>query len=161
MLGIQFCFILKEKRMWILVETIGAYFRNQRMKKNISIRQLAKYTGVSPAYISQIENGYRKNPTQHVLKSLCDGLDIDYEQCLIETKQLTKTEIKERKKFYHQYIASTNNDESVNETAWSNHDKQYDLHVLLQENVDVYYKDRHLDDKDKEKINTMLHMLFE
>lgn len=61
------------------METFGSLLRKKREEKNLSIRQLAKITGVSPAYISQLENNYRNNPTPRVLRALCAGLGIDDE----------------------------------------------------------------------------------
>ena len=34
--------------------TIGEFIRKKREEKHISLRELAKQTGVSPAYISQL-----------------------------------------------------------------------------------------------------------
>src|SRR5690625_322240 len=130
---------------------IGEFFRQKRMEKNLSIRQLAKYTSISPAYISQIENGYRKNPTPHVLKSLCEGLGIDFEQFLIETEQLSKTELKERSRFYEQYIASTDEE---NKERWG--EMPIDLEELLASNVELRYNAKLLNEQQRKKIKLIL-----
>lgn len=135
---------------------IGEFFRQKRMEKNLSIRQLAKYTSISPAYISQIENGYRKNPTPHVLKSLCEGLGIDFEQFLIETEQLSKTELKERSRFYEQYIASTDEE---NKERWG--EMPIDLEELLASNVELRYNAKLLNEQQRKKIKLILHALFD
>src|SRR5690625_3544462 len=81
---------------------IGSFIRKLRKEKNMSIRQLAKFTGVSAAYISQIENNYRKNPTPHVLRSLADGLGLNYNDFLSQINQLANTRIGEHNYFYDQ-----------------------------------------------------------
>lgn len=133
------------------MEQLGSFLRKMREQKKLSIRQLAKFTGVSPAYISQLENNYRKNPTPHVLRSLCEGLEIDYEQFLIEFKQLSKTDIKERKALYAEYKEQS----AVQETS------QVDLYDLLQENEEIIYRGKTLSENERKKIKTMLHMLLE
>lgn len=137
---------------------IGSFIRKKRQEKNISIRQLAKYTGVSPAYISQIENNYRKNPTTHILRSLSNGLGIEYDEFLLELEQLTEGEVKERKHFYEQYIVSDENSESYC-TYEDIQDK--DLYNFITKSEVLKYKGRLLNEKDKDRILTMLQTLLE
>lgn len=139
------------------MHNIGSFIRKRRKEKGISIRQLAKYTGVSPAYISQIENNYRNNPTPHVLRALSDGLGIDYDKFLLQIEQLTKTEVKERQDFYREYIADN---ESNTESTYGIQDT-IDLYDILQENMTLYYKGKTLNHRDKDKILTMLRILLE
>lgn len=139
------------------MHNIGSFIRKRRKEKGISIRQLAKYTGVSPAYISQIENNYRNNPTPHVLRALSDGLGIDYDKFLLQIEQLTKTEVKERQDFYREYIADN---ESNTESTYGRQDT-IDLYDILQENMTLYYKGKTLNHRDKDKILTMLRILLE
>lgn len=135
---------------------IGAFIRKLREDKNMSIRQLAKYTGVSPAYISQIENNYRKNPTQHVLRSLANGLGIEYDEFILQISQLAKIEVGEQEFFYEQQKESQFNAEYKQLTI-----KNLDLYDILSQEKVVYYKEKLLDDVEKEKIKVMLHTLLE
>ena len=50
--------------------------RAWRENKNIKMNELSKKAGISPAYLSQIENG-KRNPTIDTLKAIARELDID------------------------------------------------------------------------------------
>lgn len=60
------------------VGTLGAFIREQREKAHISVRELAKATGVSNPYLSQIERGLRR-PSAEILQQLAKGLRISAE----------------------------------------------------------------------------------
>ncbi len=62
--------------------SIGYYIRQLRKKKNMTINQLAMYSGVSSAHISRIERDLRK-PSPDILKKLAKPLRINYEKLLI------------------------------------------------------------------------------
>jgi transcriptional regulator with XRE-family HTH domain len=57
---------------------IGGYIRSQRIKAQISLRELAKLAGVSNPYLSQIERGLRK-PSAEILQQIARGLRISAE----------------------------------------------------------------------------------
>jgi transcriptional regulator with XRE-family HTH domain len=57
---------------------IGAYIRSQREGAQVSLRQLAKATGVSNPYLSQVERGLRK-PSAEILQQIARGLRISAE----------------------------------------------------------------------------------
>jgi transcriptional regulator with XRE-family HTH domain len=57
---------------------IGGYIRTQRIKAQISLRELAKLAGVSNPYLSQIERGLRK-PSAEILQQIARGLRISAE----------------------------------------------------------------------------------
>ncbi|MEB3100203.1 helix-turn-helix domain-containing protein [Ferviditalea candida] len=52
--------------------------RNLRKSKGFTIREVANRSGVSTAYISQLENGNRGIPSPEILMRLSDGLNISY-----------------------------------------------------------------------------------
>jgi len=136
------------------VEQIGRFLRQKREAKNLSIRQLAKYTGVSPAYISQLENNYRKNPTTHVLKALFEGLGLKYDEALQQLNQLSKEEIKERKQFAEIYLTSDKRSVDKKEPIY--------LYELLNDpSQTIYYKEKQLTINEKRNILTILQTLFE
>jgi transcriptional regulator with XRE-family HTH domain len=60
------------------VEDIGGYIRSQRELAQVSLRQLARATGVSNPYLSQIERGLRK-PSAEILQQIARGLRISAE----------------------------------------------------------------------------------
>ena len=57
---------------------LGEFVRRQRELGHLSVRQLADACGISNAYLSQIERGYR-TPSSFVLKALADGLEMSAE----------------------------------------------------------------------------------
>ncbi|HZW67998.1 MAG TPA: helix-turn-helix transcriptional regulator [Pseudogracilibacillus sp.] len=134
------------------MSNLGEFIQQKRLEKDISIRQLAKYTGVSAAYISQIENNYRRNPTAHVLRSLADGLGIPYETFLLELNKITKTEISERQYFYEQHID--------NEDPHTEY-RERDLYKLLTNESSLYYKGKLLTADEINKVRTILQTLLD
>jgi len=54
---------------------VGEFIREQRRSAQISLRQLAKQTGVSNPYLSQIERGLRK-PSAEVLQQIATALRV-------------------------------------------------------------------------------------
>lgn len=52
--------------------------RDMRKLKGFTIRELADRSGVSAAYISQLENGNRGVPSPDVLMKLSEGLNVSY-----------------------------------------------------------------------------------
>ena len=64
------------------VEDIGEYIRSQRELAQVSLRQLARATGVSNPYLSQIERGLRK-PSAEILQQIARALEISAETLYI------------------------------------------------------------------------------
>lgn len=60
----------------------GNYLRGLRKDKGLTIRQVELYSGVSNAYLSQLENGKRGIPSPDILRKLSDCLDISYEELM-------------------------------------------------------------------------------
>lgn len=56
----------------------GAYLRTTRKGRRMTIRQLAMRSGVSNAYLSQVETGKRSTPSPDVLKRLSGPLNCSY-----------------------------------------------------------------------------------
>lgn len=54
----------------------GEELKKMRLEKGLSIRKLAELSGISHAYISQIENGKRDKPKPELLKKLSGPLNI-------------------------------------------------------------------------------------
>lgn len=52
--------------------------RDMRKLKGFTIRELSDRSGVSAAYISQLENGNRGIPSPEVLQKLSEGLNTPY-----------------------------------------------------------------------------------
>jgi transcriptional regulator with XRE-family HTH domain len=56
--------------------------RDLRKLKGFTIRELADRSGVSAAYISQIENGNRGIPSPEVLMKFSEGLNVSYSELM-------------------------------------------------------------------------------
>lgn len=56
---------------------VGEIIRAKREEKNISLSDFAKELDISPGYLSQIENGIKKNPNLEILLKITNRLDID------------------------------------------------------------------------------------
>lgn len=62
-------------------EALGAFIKAQRQVANLSLREMARLTDVSNAYLSQIERGLHQ-PSVRVLRSLAAALDVSAETLL-------------------------------------------------------------------------------
>jgi len=60
------------------MDTLGDVIRRQRQLHEMSLRQLAKLTGVSNPYLSQIERGLRE-PSETVVDALASALEMSTE----------------------------------------------------------------------------------
>jgi len=59
-------------------EKLGTYLKNSRLKFNLKLRQVEFRTGISNAYISQLENNKISNPSPSVLYKLADCYKLSY-----------------------------------------------------------------------------------
>jgi transcriptional regulator with XRE-family HTH domain len=64
-------------------EALGAFIREQRVRADMSLRQLAGLTRLSNAYLSQIERGLHA-PSVRVLKAIADALNLSAETLLAQ-----------------------------------------------------------------------------
>lgn len=60
----------------------GEYIKALRKEKKLSLRELGKQSGISNAYISQIENGIKGVPSISVLKSMHKALGVSYSEMM-------------------------------------------------------------------------------
>jgi transcriptional regulator with XRE-family HTH domain len=74
----------------------GKYLREIRTAKKMTIRQLELYSGVSNAYISQIERGERGVPSPDILKKIAGPLGVEYAD-LMEKAGYLDSEVKVEK----------------------------------------------------------------
>ena len=63
------------------LETLGSFIKAQRQVANLSLREMARMTDVSNAYLSQIERGLHQ-PSVRVLRSLAAALNVSAETLL-------------------------------------------------------------------------------
>jgi transcriptional regulator with XRE-family HTH domain len=69
---------------------LGEFIRAQRGMARLSLRQLEEMTGVSNAYLSQLERGLHE-PSLSILKSISDALGMSLESMLAQTGVLQDT----------------------------------------------------------------------
>jgi len=60
-----------------LIPTLGEYLRTNRENAGFSLRQVETMTGLSNAYISQLETGKVTNPTVATLRALARAVNVD------------------------------------------------------------------------------------
>lgn len=56
---------------------LGEYIKKTRNRHGMSARELARKSGVSKSYLSQLETGKNKNPTHEILNKLAGPLQVD------------------------------------------------------------------------------------
>lgn|SRR5690606_37131882 len=68
----------------------GEYIRKLRKEREMTIRQLELYSGVSNSYLSQMENGKRGIPSPDIIKKLAKGLRVDYDLLMKKAGYITE-----------------------------------------------------------------------
>jgi transcriptional regulator with XRE-family HTH domain len=112
--------------------------RDMRKLKGFTIRELADRSGVSAAYISQLENGNRGVPSPDVLMKLSEGLNTPYSELMNIAGYLEKS--------------TTERDETYARP-------RVNLRRFLRDN-EVIFDGIELTEQDKEWIERMLTVLF-
>ena len=56
----------------------GEYLKENRLKKELSLRGLSALAGVSHTEISKVESGERENPSSSTLFKICNALDLNF-----------------------------------------------------------------------------------
>jgi DNA-binding XRE family transcriptional regulator/mannose-6-phosphate isomerase-like protein (cupin superfamily) len=59
--------------------SVGSQLRERRIAKGMSLRQFARDLGVSPSFVSQIENG-KSRPSVDTLYAICHALDLSIDE---------------------------------------------------------------------------------
>jgi transcriptional regulator with XRE-family HTH domain len=60
----------------------GEIIKARREERSISLVDFAKKVGISPGYLSQLENGRKDNPSLDVMLSIAQELDLDIDMLL-------------------------------------------------------------------------------
>lgn len=60
--------------------TLGSFIVNKRQEKKISLRALSRIVGISPEYLSKIENGLRYAPKDDILEKIANKLALRDEE---------------------------------------------------------------------------------
>jgi transcriptional regulator with XRE-family HTH domain len=110
--------------------------KDLRKEKGYTIREVSSRSGVSPAYISQLENGQRGIPSPEVLMKLSEGLNTSYSELMQHAGYLEQEgPVKER-------VSAPVN-----------------LRRFLRDN-DIVFDGIRLTEEDKEWVERMLSVLF-
>ena len=85
---------------------IGNRIKTEREKRKISKSELARKIEVSPAYITMLENGKKKNPTTDLLRKICLVFEMDMYDLVLDED--TKIKLEESNKEYLEDIIIKN-----------------------------------------------------
>ena len=73
------------------LQTLGALLRAERLAKGLSLRELSARTGVSNAYVSELERGLHE-PSLTVLRSIASALEAPLGPMLVRAGVLDDSE---------------------------------------------------------------------
>ena len=62
-------------------QTLGEIIREARIAKEMSLREATKLLGITPSYLSDIEND-RRVPAEEVLRNIAKLLDLDFDHLM-------------------------------------------------------------------------------
>jgi transcriptional regulator with XRE-family HTH domain len=65
-----------------VIPTIGAVLKQARQVRELSAVDAARAAGISPAYLSKLENDAVKRPSPHVLHQLGEALAVPYAELM-------------------------------------------------------------------------------
>jgi transcriptional regulator with XRE-family HTH domain/mannose-6-phosphate isomerase-like protein (cupin superfamily) len=71
--------------------SVGSQLRDRRKEVGLSLRQFARDLGVSPSFISQIENG-KSQPSVATLYTICSALDLSIDELFGRTESAAPAE---------------------------------------------------------------------
>jgi transcriptional regulator with XRE-family HTH domain len=83
-------------------ETFSEYIKKVRKSKKFSLRKLSSLSGISNAYLSQLETGKRGLPSPEIIKNLAASLDVSYE-LLLEKAGYLNIDLKDELKDWNLY----------------------------------------------------------
>lgn len=137
---------------------VGEIIRKIRKEKKMTLVQIAEITGLSHPYLSQLENGKKKNPSFETLDKIAQSLGMDYFELMIqagflsredgEYRRKAKKESQDRLKEVNEYLENIKNNE-ISHQIYSVLDygnPTFDGHIVT--------------DQDKEAIMTILKAYF-
>jgi transcriptional regulator with XRE-family HTH domain len=65
-----------------MIKSLGKFLKETRRKRNLTLRAVQEKTGISNAYLSQLENSKISNPSPNTLFRLSELFDIPYEHLM-------------------------------------------------------------------------------
>lgn len=95
-------------------QTFGSFIREQRIAKNLSLRQMAKLIDVSPTYLSRIENEELQPPSEETVGRIAavigcktDTLMAQANRLPSELERIIKAKIRENPEVFTDFYRST------------------------------------------------------
>ncbi len=79
------------QRMVLFRDNLGSVLRAERMRQQMTLRELSGEARVSLGYISEIERGH-KEASSEMLSALCDALDLRLSKVLREVSDSVAVE---------------------------------------------------------------------
>lgn len=78
---------------------LSKYLRRLRQAKNESLRDVERDTGISNAYLSQLERGKASRPSPDKLHALADHYNVPYEELMRAAGYIKDTSGEQKKDF--------------------------------------------------------------
>lgn len=71
-------------------KAFGAYLRQLREQSGKGMRRLAREVGINHSYISYMESGERRPPSEDIMFRLADALNVDTEEFMLRSGKMSK-----------------------------------------------------------------------
>jgi transcriptional regulator with XRE-family HTH domain len=165
----------------------GSKLKEIRKEKKLTLLDLKARTGYSDSYLSQIENGYKDLPKPALIRKLALGLDIShvylmklagYSESYLDIENgfvsyegndpIKKEQFLNKMRTIDVNLPCTeemktgNEEQAIKELSDDELRRRlFDLHDLLNMNIDLYYKNSFLTDEKRKKVRTILELIFE
>ncbi|CAM3456914.1 transcriptional regulator [Paenibacillus lactis] len=123
----------------------GAYLKQIREDKGLSINQLAQAADISGSQISRIENGLRGIPKPQTLRKIADALEVPYEELMSKAGYLDSE-------------LSLHEDLTVPD--WATAKDKRDFKKMLEDDGELMFDGIPLNQEDKQRIKDVLTGLF-
>lgn len=74
---------------------LAKFIKEERARQGLSLRDLAKLTGISNPHLSSLERGLVKDPPYGILRKLAEGFKIPFSKLMVIAGYITIEEIRE------------------------------------------------------------------
>src|SRR5699024_2572356 len=128
--------------------TFGEEIKKLRLERNLSVRETARRSDVSHAYLSQLENNRRKIPTLEILLNISNGLRV-CEKEIMDLGGYDKARqdgLMKSADLYREYRQKKNTD--LKDCYKAN---RFDIEELLSYDTTLLYRSTILSKNDKDK----------
>lgn len=139
------------------MNTLGQIVNEARLKKQMTLKELAEKTELTDTYLSFIENN-KRNPSKKVLMKLSKVLDINLSTLLAASLKFKEQKEQAKIKKALEEFNAFNENVELHRTLANTHFK---LENFLKQNENIYFKNIRLSENDKKRILKMLDILFE